>query len=162
MTSPTTLNIMTSPTTLNTIQTLPVDLWNIIIYYSDYSSICGFILMCELHELFDKVDLDWLKYKCIYDNTVGCSVLNRYIYSLYNKISSINNRSKYIIAYSDIYNILEYNHLEYSTILLKYKLSKKIEDTENKNKFLNITNKIFKKYSNKDSNSYIVKMIECI
>tara|TARA_B110000967_G_C18488136_1_gene365459 strand:+ start:98 stop:586 length:489 start_codon:yes stop_codon:yes gene_type:complete len=162
---------MTSSPTLNIIQTLPVDLWNIIIYYSDYSSICGFLLMCSIHNLFDKADLYWLKHKCIYDNIVRYSDLNRYIYTLYNKISSINTRSKYIVACAEIYSIKSftnineesYVHLRYSTYLLRDKLTKKIEGEKNKKKFLDITNKICEQVVTKDSTYYIVKkMIEGI
>ena len=162
---------MTSTPTLNIIQTLPVDLWNIVIYYCDYSSICGFLIMSALHNLFDESDLDWLKLKCIYDNIVRYSDLNKYIYSLYNKISSINTRSKYIVACAEIYSIKSlinineesYVHLRYSSYLLRDQLTKKIEGEKNKKKFLDITNKICKQVVTKDSTYYIVKkMIEGI
>ena len=164
---------MTLPSNLNIIQTLPVDLWNIIIFYSDYSSICDFMLISTLHKLFTKSDLDWMKYNCIYNNIIRYSKLNVYIYSLYKRISSINKNIQFMNACADINNIKRhilianepYVHLTYSTRLLREHLVNKIKGEKNKKKFLDITSEVskFYKVNTKDSTYYIINnMIKCI
>jgi hypothetical protein len=140
---------------MSIITTLPVELWNIILNYSDSDTAKRFILFTILHNLFNTYELESLKSGYLYDSLILSSSINKIIYKIYNNIYKINNKNRYLNYYSDVYDIVLFQTINIdTTILLKSKLLSKIIDSKQKTKFNNLTNKIINKCAELKNKDY--------
>jgi len=131
---------------MSSIDTLPIELWNIILNYSDNNTAKRFILFTILHKSFNQYELEILKSGYLYDSLILSSPINTLIYKIYSNIYKINNKNRYINYYSNMYDIMLFNTINIdTTILLKNKLLSNIIDSKQKTKFNNLTNKIINK-----------------
>ena len=89
---------------MSIIDKLPIEIWNIILIFSDKKGSKSFIYMSSLHALFSNDELKDLKYKYIYDYIIAKSPINIHIYDIYNNLDNIDNHSKYISNYLKIYH----------------------------------------------------------
>ena len=146
------------------ITTLPLELWNIILDYSNHEDVNTFIYVIMVYKVFDQSELDALKLNYIYDTIISSSPLNKTIYSIYNNLDMIKTKQKYINYYSKIYNEISLNvvyvNIEESLLLRNY-LANKIDNDDLKQKFENLTNKVIN-INCKSSNGNILKMLEFI
>lgn len=140
---------------MSIITTLPVELWNIILNYSDSDTAKRFILFTILHNSFNPYELESIKSGYLYDSLILSSPINKIIYKIYNNIYKINNKNRYINYYSDMYDIVLFQTINIdTTILLKNKLLSKIIDSKQKTKFNNLTNKIINKCAELKNKDY--------
>ena len=128
------------------IEELPIELWNIILLYSDLKGSKNFIYLISIYKVFENDELIEINKNYIYDYIVGSSFLNVNIYKLYNTLDSINTKTQYISAYLNIFENMCYLdrniiNIEESLLLRNY-LETKISDKQLKQKFNNLTNKI--------------------
>ena len=131
---------------MSSIDTLPIELWNIILNYSDNDTSKRFILFTILHKSFNPDELEILKSGYLYDSLILSSPINVVIFKIYNNIYKINNKNRYINYYSNMYDMVLFNTINIdTTILLKNKLLSNIIDSKQKTKFNNLTNKIINK-----------------
>tara|TARA_B110001469_G_C9613293_1_gene305160 strand:+ start:638 stop:1093 length:456 start_codon:yes stop_codon:yes gene_type:complete len=128
------------------IKELPIELWNIILLYSDLKGSKNFIYMVYIYKVFNNEELIEINKKYIYDYSIASSFLNINIYKLYNSLNSINTKSKYISIYSNIFENMCYLDRQIINIgesfILRNYLESKISDTKSKQKFNNLTNRI--------------------
>ena len=128
---------------MSIIDTLPIEIWNIILNYSDNDTSKRFLLFTILYKSFNPVELESLKSGYLYDSLILSTPINKVIYKIYNNIYKINNKNRYINYYSDVYDIVLFQKINIdTTILLKNKLLSNIIDIKQKTKFNNLTNKI--------------------
>jgi hypothetical protein len=131
---------------MSIIDKLPIEIWNIILIFSDKKGSKSFIYMSSLHALFSNDELKDLKYKYIYDYIIAKSPINIHIYDIYNNLDNIDNHSKYISNYLKIYHdicLLDRTIININeSIILRNHLVTKIKNDLNKQKFYNLTNKI--------------------
>ena len=149
------------------ITNLPLELWNIILDYSNHEDVKQFMYVIMVYKVFDHSELNTLKISYIYQHIVASSPLNKTIYSIYNNLDMIKTKQKYINYYSKIYYEISslnrmYVNIEESLLLRNY-LANKIESKDLKQKFENLTNKVINININcKSSNGNILKMLEFI
>jgi len=146
------------------LEQLPIELWNIILIFSDSKSSKNFMYVCHLYKLFNKETLIEINKNYIYDYIVSPSLLNINIYKLFNTIEEINTKSKYITIYASLFENMCYLDRELinidESLLLRNHLESKIKDVKLKQKFQHLTNKIID-YGCKSKNNNI-KMIQCL
>lgn len=133
----------------NLIESLPIELWNIILEFTPHTKAKDFILIVTLYKIFTHNELEELKQKYIYDYLVGSSPLNKQIYIIYNNIESIDTKTKYITNYNKVFQMictLEPDYIINSLILKNYLLNK-ITNKKDKVKFEHITDRIYKDHS---------------
>jgi hypothetical protein len=150
-------------TTINT--ELPIELWNIILNSSTHGTVKNFMYMVMMYKVFEPYELSELKIKYMYDHIIASSPINNIIYSIYNKLDLINTKQKYINYYSKIFCELQFMSNITSddrevTFFLRNYLAEKIENKDLKQKFENLTSKLFSyQYDKKNE---ILKMLEFI
>ena len=147
-----------------TIIELPIELWNIILNHSKHATAKNFMYMVMVYKAFEPCELETLKIKYIYDHIIASSPLNKIIYSIYNKLDLINTKQKYINYYSKIFYEVYFSSRQFINIdesfVLRNYLADKIENKDLKQKFENLTNKLFSNQCNKKNE--IFKMLEFI
>jgi hypothetical protein len=124
---------------------LPIELWNIILTFTPHTVAKQFIYLAIVHKIFNPNELGELKQKYIYDYLIGSSPLNKHIYNIYNKLSTIDTKYKYITNYSHIFQMVCTLKREYiiNGLILKNYLLNKITNEKDKVKFEHITNTIY-------------------
>jgi hypothetical protein len=144
---------------------LPIELWNIILNSSTHGTVKNFMYMVIVYKVFEPYELSELKIKYMYDHIIASSPINNIIYTIYNKLDLINTKQKYINYYSKIFCELQFmrnitpDEREVNFFLRNY-LTEKIENKDLKQKFENLTSKLFSyQYDKKNE---ILKMLEFI
>ena len=146
---------------LNLINTLPIELWNIILSLSIHTNAKGFIYVVMLHKIFTLDELEELKKKYIYDYLISSSPLTKQIYNIYNNIGTIDTKIKYITNYNHVFQMmctLEHEYIINSIILKTYLLKKKT-NKKDKVKFERITYRIYDDHS-AFNNRHYTKMLK--
>ena len=141
------------------INKLPIELWNMILEFTPHTNSKDFILLVTLYKLFNNHELEELKKKYIYDYIIGCSPLNKHIYSIYNNLTTIDTKMKYITNYSHIFQQMCKIKYEYiiNSLKLKNYLLNKIDNKKDKIKFKNITDRIYRdseEFNNRNNRNY--------
>ena len=128
------------------IESLPIELWSIILKCTPYTNAKDFIFLVTLYKLFNHHELEELKKKYIYDYIIECTPLNKHIYSIYNNLTTIDTKMKYITNYSHIFQQMCKIKHEYiiNSLKLKNYLLNKIDNKKDKIKFQNITDRIYR------------------
>jgi len=127
------------------IESLPIELWNIILEFTPHTKAKDFILIVTLYKIFTPDELDELKQKYIYDYLIGSSPLNKMIYTVYNNLNNIDTKKKYIRNYCNIFQMMSTLHSKYivNSLILKNYLLNKIANEKDKVKFEHITKRIY-------------------
>jgi hypothetical protein len=126
--------------------TLPIELWNIILTFTAHHTAKYFIYLAIVSKSFNENELEVLKTKYIYDYIICSNPLNKHIYHIYNNLDTIDTKIKYITNYSKIFGMICSLNPQYiinSNILKNYLLNK-IETVQDKNKFVNLTIRLYK------------------
>ena len=131
---------------MSIINTLPIELWNIILINSDNIGSKNFIFVVILYKIFNNQLIIELRRNYIYDYIINISPINYSIYNIYNNLELINSKYKYIIYYNKLFqNMISFNITDYNindSIMLRDYLYSKIKNEKDKTKFENLTARI--------------------
>lgn len=127
------------------INTLPVELWNIVLTFTPHSDAKHFIYIALVYKSFSTRELEELKKKYIYDFLISTKPLHKCIYNIYNTIDTINTNSKYFKELYNVYQIVSTcdSYDRNFTVIVKNFLADKITNEKQRIKFNNLTKKIF-------------------
>ena len=135
---------------MSIIDTIPIELWNIILINSDNIGAKNFMYVVILHKLFIREELLTLTINYSYDYIIKSSPINYYIYKIYNDLDVIDTKYKYITYYNNLFqNIttLDKDSINIKeSIKIREYLASKIKNEKEKKKFENITTKIICNY----------------
>ena len=126
------------------INTLPVELWNIVLNFTPHSDAKHFIYIALVYKSFSTRELEAFKKKYIYDYLISTNPLHKCIYKIYNTINTINTHAKYFKEFNNVYEIVttyDYYDRNYAVIVKNF-LADKITNEKQRRKFNNITKKI--------------------
>jgi hypothetical protein len=124
--------------------TLPVELWNIVLTFTPHSDAKRFIYISLVYKTYFASELEALKTKYVYDYLISTTPLHKCIYKIYNTINTINTNAKYFKEFNKVYQItsnISYDRI--NAIKLKNYLADKITNEKQRKKFDNLTNNIF-------------------
>jgi hypothetical protein len=143
---------------MSIIDTLPIELWNIILINSDNIGAKNFMYVVILHKLFRPEELRDLSVNYSYDYIIKSSPINYYIYKIFNNLEAIDTKIKYITYYNKLFEMISTINRDYinikESIMLREYLTTKIKNEKEKNKFENLTNTILFNYCSKENRSF--------
>ena len=126
------------------IDILPIELWNIVLTFTQHSDAKHFIYIALVYKSFTIIELDELKNKYIYDYLISTNQLHKCIYKIYNTIDTINTHTKYFQEFYKVYHIVSTtdSYDRDNTVAIKHFLADKITNKKQRIKFYNLTKKI--------------------
>ena len=125
------------------INTLPVELWNIVLTFTPHSDAKHFIYIALLYKSFTIRELEELKKKYIYDYIISMNPLHKCIYKIYTTINTINTHNKYLKEFNSVYQIVTtIVYDKNNTMYFKNFLVDKITNKKHRQKFNNLTKQI--------------------